>query len=707
MAHPAVLNGARRAAWPALWLAATLLWQAVANALLVERERWALWLPVALGAGIATYFGLPFEPPLWPTATLLAVLVVVVVAARARAFGLGAGWAWPAGLAAAFALGLGLASVRSATVAAPVLEQRGVFRLTARIVQAEPRETGVRLLLDQVQLEAVAADRQPARVRVTVRSGADELGPGDRIAVRAALAPPSPPTHPGGFDFARQAFFQRLGAIGYALGAPEMLVGAQGRAGVGIAALRADVTRRILDVLPGEVGAVAAAMLTGLRGSISADTWRDLQRSGLAHLIAISGLHVGLFAGTVFLVVRGLVALVPPLALRCTPKKLAAGVALVAAFGYTLLAGAPVPTQRAFLMYGVGLLAVMIDRNPFSMRLVAAAATAVLLFRPESLVGPSFQMSFAAVVALIAAFESVRRPQLGDRPPLRPWRYLALVAFTTLVASLATAPLALFHFQRLPLLGIVANLVAVPLAAFWIMPAGLLVLMLMPFGLDGPALHLMGQGVRLMLATAELVAAWPAAAIALPQPPPAFLIATVLGGLWLALWQRCWRLFGLAGMAVGLVAAVAARPPDLLVAADGSLVAVRQPDGSVAVSSWERDKFVTQRWLASFGREEAAPWPATDGSALGRLRCDLLGCVVRENDRGVALVRRAEALAEDCRLADLVVSLVPYADCRGGSARSLNRLDLIIGEGAALRIRPDGIAVETVRQRRGERPWVN
>jgi competence protein ComEC len=278
------------------------------------------------------------------------------------------------------------------------------------------------------------------------------------------------------------------------------------------------------------------------------------------------------------------------------------------------------------------------------------------------------------------------------------------VAFTTVVASLATAPFAVFHFQRLPVLGVVANLVAVPLAAFWIMPAGLLVLILMPFGLDAPAVRLMGWGVEAMLRTAEIVAAWPGAAVGIVQPPVAALAAAVLGGLWLVLWRGRWRLYGLAGILLAVALTALHRPPDVLVSPTGQMVAVRQPDGSLALSPWRRDAWLAGRWLSAYGLDAASPWPDADGRAVQAMRCDVFGCVVSRDGRRVALVRRAEALAEDCGVADLAVSLVPYARCPRGPA--LDRLDLLRGQGVALSLAPGGVRAVTVRERRGERPWV-
>jgi competence protein ComEC len=284
------------------------------------------------------------------------------------------------------------------------------------VLLVEDRVRGQRILLGEPLIEALAPEATPVRVRVTVRRAVPDLGPGDLLRVRAVLMPPSAPAAPGDFDYARHAFFERLGAVGYALGDPERIAAADGfTLAHQLARIRQHIAGEINAALPGTTGAVANALLTGLRAAIPDAVWLDMQASGLAHLLAISGLHLGLVAGALFFAVRIGIALAPPLALRLPGKKVAGAIALVGAFGYLLISGAPVPTQRALIMTGVALVAVMVDRNPFSMRLIAFAALLVLLLQPESLLGASFQMSFAAVVALIAAYET----GIGRRPKRR------------------------------------------------------------------------------------------------------------------------------------------------------------------------------------------------------------------------------------------------------------------------------------------------
>ncbi|MCZ6849971.1 MAG: ComEC/Rec2 family competence protein [Alphaproteobacteria bacterium] len=461
--------------------------------------------------------------------------------------------------------------------------------------------------------------------------------------------------------------------------------------------------------------------LTGERGRIPEDTMEAMRAAGLAHLLAISGLHVGLVTGILFFGLRALLALSPWVALNWPIKKWAAAAALTGAFGYMLLTGATVPTQRAFLMVALVLGAVMLDRLALSMRLVAFAAVVVLLIAPNSITGPSFQMSFAAVAALIAGFEVLRRPlsQLSGEGGLgrRALIYVAGVLITTLIAGLATAPFALYHFNRLAVFGLAANLGAVPLTAFWIMPFATLAYLLMPLGLEEIALKPMAWGIEAVIAIAENISARPGASYYLPTMPLWGLGLVTMGGLWLVLWRRPWRLAGLGAMGVGLLSFLAAPAPDLLISGDGRSFAVRKADGSLVFSGTRGSRFQKNMWLKRSGlagnvprgrrskRERAeASLAAAKG---GVLRCDSLGCIAHVGDRVVSVISNPGAVAEDCARAHLVIALTSLYrfPCRG-PGRIITRRELSRqGTHAVWFEDGGGIRVETVAAHRGVRPW--
>jgi competence protein ComEC len=674
-----------------------------------ERDRWTLWLPALLGAGIGAYFLLSVEPPLWLGAALPAAALVGAVALRRRpALRLLGFWLTVA------ALGFGAAELRTATVAAPVLTKRfGPVEVTGRIVQADDLERGGRLLLEDVSVPGLAADQTPERIRLRVRRDLGDLRPGERVKVRAVLLPPPGPVAPGAFDFQRQAFFAGLGATGYAVAPPVRIEGGApaSRFDLWLIDLRQTVNDRIVACIDGPAGAMASALLTGQRTAIPESDMQAMRDSGLAHLIAISGLNIGLVAGIVFFAVRSLLALAGPVALRFPIKKWAAVAALFATLGYTLLAGQSAPTERSFLMTAIVLLGVMLDRTALSMRLIAWAAAVLLLFNPEYLLGVSFQLSFAATLALIAVYEALRGRLAPMRDGLGWWQrggiYLAGVLLTSVVAGLATAPYVVFHFGRFAIYGVAANMIAVPLTGFWIMPWGLLAFALMPFGLESLALVPMGWGVEGVLWTARTVASWPGAVTVLPAMPTYGLMIVTLGGLWLALWRRRWRLAGLPVIALGLATGLLSRPPDVLIAADGGLMAVRGADGALMLSSARAGRFSAEGWLRLDGQDGGAPvWPETGATADGIMRCDALGCIYRASGQVVALMRRPEALAEDCGAAGVILSREPVrARCR--SARLVvDRFDLWRNGSYALWLSPGGVRAEHARGVRGNRPWV-
>jgi len=687
-----------------------------------ERPQWALWSPVAMGCGIVLYFALSSEPTLVVPLILMALgLAGLLMSALGRAPRVASL------IFFLFILGFCAAFLRSAEVAAPVLEKRlGPIMLEGRVVSAEPREKGMRLLLDELKFPAYVKGTMPERVRIGGRSKAPDFRPGDRARLRAVLMPPPGPVMPGSFDFQRWAWFKEIGAFGYSLGAPHLLAPSptgevsDAPAELALSGLRMRLAKRIRDAIGGESGAMAAALLTGLRGGISELVLVAMRQSGLAHLLAISGLHMGLVAGCLFFASRAGFAVVPKLALHYPIKKWAAILAALGALAYLFISGATIPTQRAFLMTGLVLLAVLIDRTAISMRLVALAAVIVLLLAPDSLLGASFQMSFAAVIALVAVYEAVRGKFSALReaggadhhPSLAGLRvvgfYLAGVMVTTLVASLATSPFALYHFNRIAIFGLAANMIAVPLTALWIMPWGILGFLLMPFGLEFLALKPMGWGIDLVIATAKEVSSWPGASLNVAAMADWGFALIVIGGLWLCLWRHRWRLFGLPLIILGLLSPLVTTPPDILVSGDGRLMGVRGV-GGVSGGEWllnslRRERRTAGDWLDLTGATSALAWPKSGLSDDGRLSCDALGCIYRAKNRAVALIKGEGALMEDCHFADILIAPVPVrVDCPAPSI-VIDRFDLWRNGSYAIWL--NDLRVENARDLRGNRPWV-
>lgn len=699
-----------------------MAWRALlpspANDLAADRERWVLWLPVAFGGGVGGYFVLPAEPPLWVGGAGLAVAVgLTAVVWRAA----------PALVALFLGLiavtgGFTAAQARSHWVAAPVLaKQLGPVAVTGQVRLVEDKGGSLRVTVAPVSVEHLSPARVPATVRVTLRGDGPELQAGQMIRLRAVLMPPPAPSAPGGFDFPRHAWFQRLGAVGYAVTPAEILPTAPaGGLAVAVETLRADVTGRIRAAIPGTEGEIAAALVTGARAAIPEATLEAYRDSGLAHLLSISGLHMTLAAGLIFVGVRSLLALVPPVALRWDVKKATAAVALGAAAFYVVLSGAAVPSQRAFVMTAIVLLAVLVDRTAISLRTLAWAAMIVLLTRPEALVGPSFQMSFAAVAALVAGYELVA-------PRLSAWRgrgrgrwgraaavYMAGIVASTVLASLATAPFAAYHFNTVATYSLAANLAAMPVVSTVVMPAAIVGLVLMPLGLEAAPLWAMGQGLWAVNMVAETVAGWPGSSLHVPVLPALGLAGVSLGGLWLCLWRRPWRL---AGLLVAIVAGSSAwwtPGPDLLVNDEGTVMAVRGPGGGVILSPGRSDGFARDLWQERFGAADPIPWPAS-GRDTGpappftldsppHMACDGLGCIYKARGLTVALARSPAALPEDCWAADVIVASVPVDRWCDQALAVVDKWDLWEKGAHAVWLGPFP-RVETVAESMGNRPW--
>lgn len=675
-----------------------------------ERERWLLWAPVAFGAGIGVYFSLPWEPP--ATAGIFVLAIATLLAWRLRAKLILAlvllGVAFGAG-------GFAAAQLRTHLAAAPVLAKSyGPAGVTGRVVRVELRPDSPRVTLEHVSLKGLAEAATPARIRIKLRKG-DVVDIGDRIDVFAKLSPPSAPSAPGAYDFQRRSWFQGLGAVGFAMG--RVRPAEEGGAEEGwspalfMAALRLHMTERIRAALPGEAGAIAAALMTGDRSAISRESLDSMRDSGLAHLLAISGLHLGLVAATLFFGLRALLALSERLTLRHPIKKWAAVAAMAGSFAYLLLAGATVPTQRAFVMTGLVLLAVLLDRQAISMRLVAWAAIIILAIAPESMLGASFQMSFAAVVALVAFYEASRdrlrsvRTVFGRGLAARIGLYAGGVATTTVIASFATGLIALHHFGRIAVYGLPANMLAVPLTALWVMPWAVIAAVLMPLGLEGLPLTMMGWGIDGLLWVAGGISAWPGAVRPVAALPVAGLVLAALGGLWLCLWRRRWRYAGLLGLAAGLASLWVQQGPDLLVSDDGRLMAVRMADGRLSVSERRRDKRTAEDWLEQEGQGTRLYWPETGISADGRLRCDGLGCIYRAGGRTVALLRDGLAHDEDCRIVDILISQRPVRGRCPTPSLVIDRFDLWRHGATAIWLDGGKIRIRTVAEYQGARLW--
>jgi competence protein ComEC len=618
------------------------------------------WLPIAFGVGVVLYFTAASEPNHWIAPSLTAVLAFAAILARARPV------VFPMLLAlATAAAGFAVVSLKSARIAHPILQHNAWnIQITGFVEMREERERTDRITVLVHSIEG-RLDEVPERVRLSVRkTTAPPVGA--FIALNTRLNPPLRPLRPGGYDFSRDLYFQRIGATGFAVGAiktldPPAQPGFWLRYATVIENIRDTIDARIRAVLPGDAGSIASALLTGKRDAISAPVNDAMYISSLAHVLSISGYHMAVVAGVVFFIVRALLALSSTLAMRYPIKKWAAFVAFVATLLYLLLSGVEVAAQRSFIMTGIVLIGVMVDRAALTLRNLALAALGVMLLAPEAVVHPSFQMSFAATLALIAGYErglpwmmAGADTPLGARIALWGGREIVGLILASMLAGLATTPYAAFHFHRLAPYGVIANLLAMPVVSALVMPAGMLALLFMPFGLDEWLWKLMGEGIEWMIWVVLFVAKLPGAVGRVTAFGTGPLLLMTAGIVLVCLLRSPLRWSGVILALVGTLWAARAPLPDVYVADRGDMVAVRGAAGRLAVMRLQNsDAFSVKEWLAA-DADERTP---KDKSLHDGVTCDEIGCLARLADGTiVALPFAAESLAEDCRRAALVVS---------------------------------------------------
>lgn len=670
------------------------------EAMAAERQQQALWLPIAMGAGILFYFSLREEPDprlIWLAPPLIAA--AFILARRLPLLG------WVCGLVAAFSLGFAVVLWQAGRAPPPINPPPRALLVEGIVQNVEALPQGMRITLAEARLgpDQPALERS-LRLRLR-RDDAAEPKPGDRLQVRALIRPPSAPAYPGAWDFQRAAYFSGLGGVGFAIGPAEVTPGA-GEAPP-LAGLRQTLEARVMAVVPGAAGAISAALLTGSQSAIPPADLAAMRDSGLAHLLSVSGLHIAIVMSVSFWVCRLLLALYRPLALR-VPGKLLAGIGALGAGGfYMLLTGAQVPMQRSFAMACLVTLAILAGRKAISLRGLAWAAAVVMLLDPAALLGPSFQMSFAAVLALIAGFEALQPRIAALRGQLGWGRRIGLAVaglmITSILAGAATAPFGLAHFGRLQWYGVAANAVAVPITSFLVMPAGMLAAVLMPLGLEAPALWVMGLGVEGVLWVARVVAAWPGATQAATPIPAWGLILFGFGFCWLCLWRRRWRFLGILPMVVGLFSAAFVQAPHILISGDARLVALATGEEVFLQRQQGASTLTRDAWLRLYGQAEAQPLPEEGGSANGTLRCSAEGCLLAEGS-GAFLLRRGDMRAQ-CGKVAVIISAEPIRQrCRDSVL--IDRFSVWRHGTHAIWLGPEKAEVISDRAWRGSRPWV-
>jgi len=632
------------ASWPRR-LARTLI-ASLRNA--IDQRRLFVLLPFSIIAGLAFYTPLPDEPP------LLHLLIGsgVVAAVLALAIGLQSftGMRWSTQLVAAW-VGFCLLPVHGALFGTQMLAFPAYGTYEVRVDEVISADAEGRRVVASAFVpvdDARSLNLRRARLLLPVHP---PLEPGDVIQAKLRLAPVPGPVLPGAYDSQFHSYFAGIGAYGSAIGDVTVVAtGDEGDLMRRVQALRNYIGGRIDLVLEGGSAAIGKAMMVGDQSGISDEIRQVMAASGLAHVYSISGLHLSIVAGGIFWLIRLLLAATPAV-LVWPIKHIAAVAGLLTAFGYLLLAGGPdnVPAFRSTLMLGLIFGAVLAGRRALTMRNVAIAALVIIVLDPASVFRASFQLSFAAVVALIGVYELPRTLPAGSGGSVeRALRFLAATGWTSFVAGLATLLFSAYHFQQTSPLGVLGNLLALPFVSL-IMWFGVLAVLAMPVGLDGPFPRLMGWNIDRMVDVAELVAGWSAGLTGNPLLAGWTLLAGLAALAWFAFVETRWRLLAPVLLVPVIMLFGFSPRPDVLIADTTQAVAIRDGDG-LALVSGRTGSFAVDVWSQHYQTEIA--------EAHSGARCDSLGCIVNAGDFRVAVVRNAAAFSEDCYGNDLVIARI-------------------------------------------------
>jgi competence protein ComEC len=635
-----------------------------------QRKQIFLWAPVAVACGIIAYFvsdnAIAIEAV--GGALFLSLLAVAKSYHLYSKTGLNR-WLLTllvsmAGLL--FCVGYGVSDIRTQSIDNPILSKdMPIITIEGTIEKLVALDGGKakRVILRDVMGEGI---EKPLRVRLkTYHFKGDDWKNGDRVSVRAKLRAPSGPVMPGGFDFRFKAKYERISAVGYTIADASILVRSKANSNH-IQSFRDHVGARLYQNMDANTAGIAQALLTGERAGIAKDDTEALRVSGLAHLLAISGLHIGLVAGCMFFFVRLFLALIPGLALRYPIKKWAAACAIITAFSYMVLAGATVPTVRAFIMTSLVLFAVILDRSALNMRLVALAAIIVMVTTPEAVIGPSFVLSFAAVGALIAFYQGAGRQWVTNanayKPLYRPFYYLIGVIVTTLVATFATAPFSVMFFNRFAVYSVLSNIGAMPLMGFIVMPFGLLSTLIISTGFDIYAWPIMAWGIDHIVDIAHRVTSMKGADLYLPSFDTFETFLICFGFIWLILWRGVLKWFGLAFMIMGCLLSWSYAPTKIFISEkmDAVMIVDKSMDKPYVIG--KMSKYLKSNWLGSEGFDpdvDVFQYQYGDKIDQSIGYCDDLSCNLNIEGRNIVIIHNPNAMQLACHNADIMISSVP------------------------------------------------
>lgn len=654
-----------------------------------ELDRISLWLPVMFGAGVGFYFSLSEEPLLTTTFCVFVCACFLTWDCRKNAVRL-----LVCEFILSFCAGLFFTQLHVFSVSEPRIKKRTAPLSVTGTVQEvlEYPEGRSRVILKDVRIASFPDWKTPAKIWLSLPAGLQAPRTNDLIETEAVLSAPQTAGTPTGFDFSRQLYFQKIGATGTARNGFKILKKSN------VSTVRGIVNEKIGNAMPAETAGVAKALITGSAKGIPLDIVQNYRDAGIAHILSVSGLHMSLLAGLVFAVTRTLLALIPPVALYWNTKKAAAGISLIVCFAYLHLSGASYPAQRSFIMLAFVLTAILFNRNALSVVSLGWAAFFILLFFPEALCSAGFQLSFAAVTALICVYETgigkyVRLTEKNESVLFSFLSCLVAIALTTVIASIATAPFTVFHFRRLPVYSLIGNLLTSSVTGVWVMPALTAGTLMMPFGLEKPFLLLASFGISLINKSAETTAALPHAVYLFPPMPFWGLMTAVFGGLWFCLWRGRPRLWGLPVFFFSLTTPFFTPLPDMYVSL--SAAAFKNEENLLVFKEGLSGQILKRNWLEENRQERELTTVCPYGL-----------CVYEKNGFKIGYAHNRTGAYDACQMTDLDVLFATVDlqdDCR--IKRRHARGDLLKAGVYAVYARPNGLKISSVAQEKGFRPW--
>ncbi len=677
-----------------------------------EGDRLFLFAPILIGLGVGLYFSLQFEPDL-NSLLIILPLAVLCIGIRLTSYRALNFLFVPVLLILA---GFGASQFRQSLVAAPILTEKAFGVYEGQIIDLSKAQTETRMTLANVMVEG----QQYNKIRLNVRTGSEHLSPHMLIRVKAVLLPPPSPTHPGAYDFQRDLYFKSIGAVGYAVTKPEIIDVVENEGMTSFISnqsiqLRHKISKNILENAPEKSQGFLLAIMIGEKRYLSKDVEEDMRKSGLAHMLAISGLHMVMIGGLVFFAVRFVLSRSELLALNYPIKIWAAVAAIICVTGYLFVSGTAVSAIRAYIMILLVLSAVCFNRTAISLRNVAFAAVIILLLWPESLLGASFQMSFAAVAALVFFYEKFGTKFViassKSHFMLKPFIYVWGVALTSLIATFATSLFAIYHFGQFSLAGIFVNPMAVPIMGFFVMPLVVLSFLLMPIGAAEYSFKLAALGIEAI----EYLAAWGAdysySSIPISAISPAALIFTVLAFLSLICFKRILKASAVLCLLTAMFIQANYHLPEIMISESGNLILFQQSTENSFINERRRERFIRSRWQEHYGVAEFSLFPDNKNTSksisLSEIRCDPVGCVWDKGRVKIAYSFNPYSHKDDCQRSHIFIAKDPIKiDCNE-PALTIDRFDLWRGGAHAIYLSEGTpMKVESVNGIRGHRPWV-